>query len=187
MSLAAQVREAKMKLHDIFWQCCFASRAKWVRRYIIQDTLKNVSGMCIYPTKNFVEKSSVFIEIWFFYMKCHGWKHWCTVIQAKRVTKPRFRRKILTFATGTVFHEFFCWKMCIIWRYYVQHFVSDASQCPGTKIKARLSKCIIAISFCVSCLSGEWHQIHNFACNTFLWCSSFKQKNSWKNSACSKS
>ncbi len=38
MSLAAQVREAKWNCNDAFWQCWFASRTKWSRRCIIQDT-----------------------------------------------------------------------------------------------------------------------------------------------------
>jgi hypothetical protein len=38
VTFAAQVREAKWNGNDTFWQCCFASRTKWVRRCIIQGT-----------------------------------------------------------------------------------------------------------------------------------------------------
>ena len=46
----------------------------------------------------------------------------------------------------------------------------------GTRSKATLSKCIIAISFCFSYLSGDRRQIQNCARNAFLGCVSIQQK-----------
>ena len=66
----------------------------------------------------------------------------------KRDTKPRFRGKILTFATGTLLLQALClkdehhtevlWAKFCIWCF---------SQFPGTRSKATLWKCIIVISF----------------------------------------
>ena len=46
----------------------------------------------------------------------------------------------------------------------------------GTRSKATLSKCIIAISFCFSYLSGDRCQIQKYARNAFLGCVSIQQK-----------
>ncbi len=50
-------------------------------------SLKKYYGYVPIQQKNFAEKSSFFMEMWFFYMDGHGWEHSPTVIQAKKGTQ----------------------------------------------------------------------------------------------------
>ena len=108
--LAAQVREAKLNGNDTFWQCCFASRTKWVRRYIIHDTTSKHIWDVYLSYKQILWKNLHFSRRYDFFTG-RSWVR--TLIDCdssqKRDTKPRLGRKILTFATGTLFlWKFLC-------------------------------------------------------------------------------
>jgi len=95
----------------------------------------------------------------------------------KRDPKPCLRRKILTFATGTLFSwNFFVWKMSITGRYCEQNFVSGVARRSGTRSKIKWRWYILTMLLCFSYQVGKTLYNSRYHLKTSLGCVSIQQK-----------
>jgi len=116
---------------------CFSYQVNKTFRYS-KYRLKNSLDMYLSNKKNCVEKSSFFIEIWFFTWRVMDENTDPLWFKPKERPKTMSQEKNSNFCyRHSFFIKFFVWKMTITERYCEQNFVSGVARRSGTRCKMK--------------------------------------------------